>query len=301
MVKKLVSKTQFAEMAGVSAAAVTKASKSGLSAAMEGKRVDAAHPDAVAYIENQERKRLLPAAPGLDPLYEQAIELCRETGNWGQNHLIRSLDIGRLRAKRIRTQMEAAGLVPDPTKAPPKPKPAPKKPHVRGTEAARETKKRQLSPAPTHAAPPPTPIDPPALVETTVPPGLQQCEIPGNIAKYADMKLRDIIYQFGTDVALVDYLKAVKSIEDITEKRLKNAERTGELISRHIVSEGLIATLDGTFTKMLTDGAKTISVRASSMAATGATPIEIEEMVSKQLGTFIRPAKAKMKRVLENA
>jgi hypothetical protein len=226
MVKKLVSRSEFARRAGVSAAAVTKACNSTLKAALDGKRIDAAHPSAIAYLENKAAVQTAPA---------------------------------------------------------PEKKTSPAKPHVRGHAAARETKKSD------------------ALEQVVQKPSAVVHETPGDIREFEDYTLLDLIERFGTDTAFLDWLKATKAIEDIHEKRLKNAEKAGELISRDIVADGLVSTIDGAFTRMLTDGAKTIAVRAHSLVTTGADVGDIEALVSKQLTTFIRPTKSKLKRVLNNA
>ncbi len=48
--QKLVSKAEFSRIAGVSGTAITKAAKFSLRSAMVGKRVDSAHPAAVAVL-----------------------------------------------------------------------------------------------------------------------------------------------------------------------------------------------------------------------------------------------------------
>lgn len=56
--QKLVTKTAFAKLAGVSNEAVGKAMREGaLKAAVVGDRVDASHPDAVAYVKKDRSKR----------------------------------------------------------------------------------------------------------------------------------------------------------------------------------------------------------------------------------------------------
>ena len=57
MVKRLIKKTEFAEQAGVSRAAVTKACAGALRAAVVGKLIDIDHPDAVAYIRSKQVKK----------------------------------------------------------------------------------------------------------------------------------------------------------------------------------------------------------------------------------------------------
>lgn len=62
----IVSKAQFARMAGVSGAAITKAvGTKRLNHAVVGKRIDASHADAVAYLDAQGRGGLDVTAPSL--------------------------------------------------------------------------------------------------------------------------------------------------------------------------------------------------------------------------------------------
>lgn len=121
-----------------------------------------------------------------------------------------------------------------------------------------------------------------------------------DVTAYLDMTLRDVVARFGTDEAFKNFLSATKIIEDIHDKRLRNAEKAGELISREAVKSGLIDTINTTFIRMLSDGSKTIAVRAKASLETGETIQDIELMVADQLGSFIRPAKAKMARILRN-
>ena len=62
MTKRLIKKTEFAEEAGVSRAAVTKACAGLLAAAVVGKLIDIDHPDAVAYIRSKQVKKTPPTA-----------------------------------------------------------------------------------------------------------------------------------------------------------------------------------------------------------------------------------------------
>ena len=283
MQKKLLSKSKFARLAGVNPSTVTRLSDTILKAALVGKQIDAAHPDAVKYLEDRERIQTPPAATGLDPLYEDAVESCNKTGRYSISFVQRELRIGYNRARNIVQMMALAGLIPgkDPATQPLEPdKPVVIKP--RGQAAVRDTKKRGA-------------LERLSAEEEVV------HEIPEDIRKFADYTLRDLISQFGTDAAFLDWLKATKEIETIHEKRLKNAEKAGELISREVVKQGLIATIDGAFTRILTDGAKTIAVRAHTLVTTGADVGQIEDLVGKQLTTFIRPTKSKIKRVLKNA
>ncbi len=51
----LLSRSEFARLAGVSPAAITKACRGPLSAASVGPRLDAAHPSAVEYLAQRDR------------------------------------------------------------------------------------------------------------------------------------------------------------------------------------------------------------------------------------------------------
>jgi hypothetical protein len=263
---------------------VTKAVKGPLLQAFDGKRIDAAHPIAVEYLTRHDRANAPPPATGLDPMYEAAVELCRRTNRYTMNNIRRGLKIGMVRANAILATMTAAGVTSHKTEKTPK-RDTTARP-VSGVEAARATKKSEA-------------LD--RFSQDPAPNETELREIPDNLANLADWTIRDVIHRWGTDTAFVDWLKAVKEIEMVAERRLKNAQARGELISRHVVKSGMIDTLDGAFTRMLTDGAKTIATRTHSLVKTGAGVQEIEDLVAKQLSTFIKPTKAKITRVLRNA
>ena len=278
MAQKLITRAQFAELAGVSGAAVTKAAGASLKAATSGKFIDAAHPDALAYVKKQDRDKTPPAATGLDPLYEQALEACQSANNWTIAHLVRTQKIGKVRARKLQAMLAATEVKDTPTprrEADLDSHIAAKAPHVRGTAARKERRKAESD-------------------ETAE-------EVPENIAEYADMTLRQIIQKFGTDVRFVDWLKAVKAIEDIQEKRLKNEQAQGNLVNRDLIRTGIIEPLNTAHVKMMTDGAKAISVRVPAMAAAGEETVDIERYISGVISSFIKPVAAKVERVIKNA
>jgi len=124
--------------------------------------------------------------------------------------------------------------------------------------------------------------------------------IPDNIQEFADWTIREIIAHFGTDYRFVDYLRALKDIEVIDERRIKNAKAKGELVNRDLIAKGIIEPIDSAHRKMLTDGSKTIARRSVAMAGAGKEVEEVEKFVAEQISSFIKPAKAKIKRTLEN-
>lgn len=217
-----ISKAKFAELAGVSPAAVTKACKNGLAAAWNGHRIDTDHPDAAAYLAKRNNPRA-PTNPPTNP---------------------------------------------------------PKARVVSGSEARRVTKKDE------------------ALANV----GRNRTPDPNApLAPFYDYTLREILQKFGTDTAFNDWLKAIKTLEEVETKRLANAQKRGDLVAREVVQRGVVDTLDAAFRRMLTDGARTIATRCDALSKAGASHEEREQLVVKQLSSFIKPAKAKIQRVTLNA
>lgn len=123
-------------------------------------------------------------------------------------------------------------------------------------------------------------------------------EVPENIRRYLKYTVEDVINEFGTETALNDFLLSVKRIEDIHEKRIKNAKTSGELISRHLVKIGMLDPIASSHTKLLLDGSKTIAKRVIAKYDAGSTIQELEKFVSEQIGSFFKPMKQKIKRTL---
>lgn len=282
MVKKLLSRAEFARQAGVSGAAVTKACSSGiLKAALHGKRVDASHPDAVKYIADKKLEKREPTATGLDPLYEDAVSFCQNNNVYSVSGLRREFKIGHARAQSIIKVMDANKLITKKAKhvvieegAIEEAVTKLKKPHVRGPAAAKETKKRE------------------AYKEDVI------MEAPEEIREFGNMTLFELIEKFGTDIRFSDWLSATQKIESINEKRLKNAATEGELVSRDLVKRGILEPIDACHVKLLTDGAKSLAVRVMAMQSAGSTLEEIEGYIAERITSFIRPVKSKVKKAL---
>ena len=125
-------------------------------------------------------------------------------------------------------------------------------------------------------------------------------QIPQDMETFLDMSLREICSKFGTEVQFSDWLTATSKIESIAEKRLKNANIKGTLISRHLVQVGVVDVFNAAHLRLLKDGAKTIAAGVISKHSTGAQPSEIENFVSQILGSFIKPVKSKVARALKD-
>lgn len=160
--------------------------------------------------------------------------------------------------------------------------PAKPPPHVRGTAARKEAQKKEA-------------------MDNLVIGGKTLHTVPDNIKEFGNMTLNEVVARYGTDLAFVDWLRATKSIEDINEKRLKNAVTQGELVSRKLVRLGVLEPVEAAHLKLLTDGAKTIAKRTQTMACAGRTLEEIEAFVVDNISSFIRPIKKKTRDALERA
>ena len=228
-------KSAYADYVGVSAAAITKATRVGgiLHAAMLGKKLDTTHPAAVAYMA------------------EHADEV--------------TVSVNGGPAVPLEQFNDEIGIPPviDPASKP--------RGHMAKNQSKKEGKYEEGS-----------------------------FTVPEYIGDLADMTLRDLIMKFGTDVRFVDWLKATKEIEMINEKRLKNAEAEGTLVSRHLVKVGILEPLDSAHIKLLTDGVKTIARRTVALHESGKDLAAIEEFIADQVSSFIRPVKAKVRRALKN-
>lgn len=276
MVKSTISRAEFARLAGVTGAAVTKACAGPLKCAVVGKRIDASHPVAVEYLASKKRASQPPPATGLDNLYEDAVAACTEANRFTASFIQRKLKVGYNRSCNLLDTMRVAGIAPgEPVVRPPA---TPKQePHMRGVKAARESKKREA------------------------PQDQVEHEVPENIEAFADMTLRELIGKFGTDLRFVDWLKASSSIETIHEKRLKNAETQGRLVSRDLVKQGVIEPINGVHTRILTDAKKSIVTEVAAMAKAGEPVSEMEAAVAEVLSSIIKPVKSRIAKALRNA
>lgn len=120
--------------------------------------------------------------------------------------------------------------------------------------------------------------------------------VPEDIMEFADWTLHEILTKFGTNTRFQDWLRSLKTMAEIDEKWIKSATSKGELVSRKLVKDHIIGPFDAAHIKMMTDGAKTITKRALSMHDSGRDQKDIEEFVSDQIGSFIRPLKKKIER-----
>jgi len=125
--------------------------------------------------------------------------------------------------------------------------------------------------------------------------------LPDDIRDLADkMTLSELIKKFGTDTRFVDWLKAVKAIEDIHEKRLKNAATQKDLIPRKFVETHVFGYIETSNIRLLNDSPRTIAARVIEAVEAGETKEEIELMVQQIISNQIKSIKEKSKKALKN-
>lgn len=290
MAQNLLNRSKFAQLAGVTPSTVTGLCAKRLLAACVGKLVDVNHESVRQYLHEKTAPRPEGLPDGIDPLFQAVADWCAGPGTWSQRAVQREFHIGRERVTALFRVLRASGLVPDapvqpvadPVPTTPAPARAPQAKVLRGHQAAKANAKAAAWAAP--------PDEQDGLVE-----------VPTDIQMFADMTLRELVDRFGTDVRFSDWLSATQKIEMINEKRLKNAETEGRLVSRALVKSAILDQIDAVFVRMLTDTAKTVASRAQAMAKAGGDLVEIRAMVEDQLGAVIRPAKVKMTGALRDA
>lgn len=275
--QKLVSRASFAELAGVTGAAITKACAKGraLAPAVVGRKVDVGHPAAVEYIMLQAEP-----ADGRDPLYDLALEYLIAEGKFTQVALRRRFGIGYPRSKALIEAFRADGVLPekDATRSsaaagPPR-GPGNKSSNPRGKAAAK--KKREAMP-----------VDEDLIFE-----------IPENLMAFLDLTLREIFDTYGTAEQFNAFLTAVRRIEEVNDKRVRTAQREGELVNRQLVQRGVIDIFNQAHLRIMTDGAKSIVAGVLAKHAAGAGEVELELHVADILGSFIKPVKNQIARNL---
>ena len=121
------------------------------------------------------------------------------------------------------------------------------------------------------------------------------------LGKFGDMKLKDIVRKFGTMHQFLDHLKSTKEIENIRALRIKNAQMSGNLISREHVQTFVIGAIETSNVRLLNDAPRTICARVIAAHKAGETPAGCEEIARKVLSSQIRSLKQQATKGLASA
>lgn len=208
-----ISRSELSKRRGVSSTAITKACRGPLKAACAGKRVNAAHPAVVEYLES-------------------AVGIGTPTG-----------------AKRS---------VPPPPVLPDRPRLAMERPALGdyGGDADLEELTEQLQP---------------------------------------------LVDRFGTTTAFKDFLNALKTIEEIRQKRLDNEVKEGLLVERELVRVHVFGAIEQANRKLLGEVPKNLARTLYSKARAGIPVEESESDVRKQISELLAPMKTAAAKALRRA
>ncbi len=279
---KLITRSELARLAGVHPSTITEACQRGhcLAAGVVGNKVDRDHPDVQAYLIKRSTPPEEELATGIDPKWDAAVACCAEAGRWSMRFLWKETGLGlsRKRATAISKAAQSLGLDKQPAPARVPKKEAPRPREQRGNGVVAERKKLADS-------------DPTTLHELT---------IPENIREYADMTIRDVVYKFGTAPRFIDHLRAIKEIEAIEDKRLRNEERANKLVAKDAVDRLVVQPIVTMLTQLERDGVKTLAQEALAVANGGGDVVELEKSVAKVIASFVAPTKTKIVRGLKN-
>ena len=267
MTKSLVSRAELARRCDVAPASITEAARGWPPEAFEGKRVNLAHPVVAAYLKKHTAPKPVAVAQGVDPLWEHALAACHDSGQWTVTYVKRTFHIGHTRAKRIIDAFKLNELLPgmarhEPLKMPAKPR-------------------AEVEP-------------PPQQTDETLDAVL--AEVPEDLRELMNWSLYDLLTRFGTHTSFAVWLKSIKELEFIEEKRLKNAKTRGDLVDREIVDR-VLGIFDTQHMRLLKDGAKSLASEAIGKHQAGVPVEEIELHLSSRMGTFITAAKNKVARL----
>src|SRR5688572_5122439 len=159
------------------------------------------------------------------------------------------------------------------------------------TAPAKRTRKAPAAPTPPPSNPEEKPEDeqPPAP-GAAMPRGMRvETQVVDDVSDIANWTIREVGQRFGTVTAFKDWLFALKTIEDVREKRLRNEEADGTLIPREPVKTYVFGLIDATNRRLLTDAARTLARRLFALAKSGATLEDGErtarEIIGSQLAT----------------
>ena len=124
--------------------------------------------------------------------------------------------------------------------------------------------------------------------------------IEGEIRKYWDYTLGDIVAKFGTMPAFASMLQAADKVESIHARRLEADRKTGELISRGFVKKNILGLVEQIFQRLLAEMPVSLATEVHTMCSTGATLEEVQQAihdgVARELKTIKRDAKKEIKR-----
>jgi len=107
-----------------------------------------------------------------------------------------------------------------------------------------------------------------------------------DLGEVQDMSLKWIVMRFGTQNRFLLWVRALHELEKVRERRIKNDESEKILVSTKLVLKGVIEPIKTFFIRLLTDGAKTMGMRAHAMSVGGKSVEEVCDYMQKTVGSY---------------
>lgn len=120
-----------------------------------------------------------------------------------------------------------------------------------------------------------------------------------NLGAYADLTIREIVNQFGTERVFKDWLEAHSKIEDVEQKRIRNQEYRGELVRRDLVQRTVFSAWEDSNRRLLGDIPRTLVARLYAAARSDVSKEESERVVKEIISGVLRSVKETAERALE--
>jgi hypothetical protein len=116
-----------------------------------------------------------------------------------------------------------------------------------------------------------------------------------------DLTVREVAERYGTDRQYVNWLEAYAKREQARKSRLANEQTEGSLIEREFVETHVFAIIDALFRRLLTDAARTIASRLSTLVKAGAPIEKCEREAREQISKQLRAIRTKVTGALQKA
>ncbi len=122
-----------------------------------------------------------------------------------------------------------------------------------------------------------------------------------DVGSFMDMTLTEILTTFDTVSGFQSWLKSIKLIADIMDRRIRIDERSDKLIPKKMVVDAIINPVETAHIGLLRDGAVTIAVTVNRMSKAGSSEAEMRKAVQSILSGFISGLKESMAVAINNA
>ncbi len=122
-----------------------------------------------------------------------------------------------------------------------------------------------------------------------------------DVDMFGNMTINQILSQFGTETAFGEWVKMTKVLEEIREKRIKNAKTQGELISREYVRTHMFGLIEIVNTRLLNDAPVSLAARVSQLVRAGEDDKSVEDFIRSEISTHIGALKSRMTTAVKHA